>query len=93
MPAHDVVQSARETVAPVFSKVNSAAKQQYSKALENEKVSFVVSACQHVLLSHAQFGCHTCSEALVLSIPQSKLSFAIVLTAAALSIKQAFQTM
>ena len=32
------VQSARETVAPVFTKVNSAAKQQYSKALENERV-------------------------------------------------------
>lgn len=32
------MQSARETVAPVFTKVNSAAKQQYSKALENERV-------------------------------------------------------
>lgn len=32
------LQNARETVAPVFTKVNSAAKQQYSKALENERV-------------------------------------------------------
>lgn len=32
------MQTARETVAPVFTKVNSAAKQQYSKALENERV-------------------------------------------------------
>ena len=53
IPVCDIVQSARETVAPVFSKVNSAAKQQYSKALENEKVLTVPSVWQHVLLSHA----------------------------------------
>ena len=34
------MQSAKETVAPVFTKVNSAAKQQYSKALENERVQY-----------------------------------------------------
>ncbi|KAL3150214.1 hypothetical protein ABBQ32_000073 [Trebouxia sp. C0010 RCD-2024] len=33
------IKSAKETVAPVFTKVNSAAKQQYSKALENERVA------------------------------------------------------
>lgn len=33
------LKNAKETVAPVFSKVNNVAKQQYSKALENERVA------------------------------------------------------
>ena len=32
------LQSAKEAVAPMFSKMNFAAKQQYSKAMENDKV-------------------------------------------------------
>lgn len=38
------MQNAKETVAPVFTKVNSAAKQQYSKALENERVHYLPTA-------------------------------------------------
>ena len=46
VPANTVgcMQSAKETVAPVFTKVNSAAKQQYCKALENERVQYSQNA-------------------------------------------------
>lgn len=49
------MQSAKETVAPVFTKVNSAAKQQYSKALENERVQYLrhaTTAQKHMMDSH-----------------------------------------
>ena len=48
------MQNAKETVAPVFTKVNSAAKQQYSKALENERVKDRIYACTPVKGSRAQ---------------------------------------
>ena len=37
--AASCLQRAQESVAPVFSRVNMAAKEQYSKALENERVN------------------------------------------------------
>ena len=49
------MQNAKETVAPVFTKVNSAAKQQYSKALENERVISHGSQC---VLQQADADCH-----------------------------------
>ena len=33
-------------MAPVLSRVNMAAKEQYSKALENERVSLMVPHCE-----------------------------------------------
>lgn len=49
------MQSAKETVTPVFTKVNSAAKQQYSKALENERVHH---SCIPIALKQADANCH-----------------------------------
>ncbi len=40
--AASCLQRAQESVAPVFSRVNMAAKEQYSKALENERVSLMI---------------------------------------------------
>ena len=39
------LQRAQESGAPVFNRVNIAAKEQYSKALENERVSLMVPQC------------------------------------------------
>ena len=41
-----LLQRAQESVAPVFNRVNIAAKEQYSKALENERVSLMMHHCK-----------------------------------------------
>ena len=73
--APGVLQNARETVAPVFSKVNNAAKQQYSKALENEKV-----ACTQLLNTA---GCYLASFLLFALMHQPNVKIDIIWLASA----------